>query len=101
MANSALANRATLRHLELLVPTRMVFVFDDLDDFGDHVATALHHHPIADLHTQALDLIHVVQRRAAHRGPADRYRLEPGHRREFARPAYLHVDVFHFGYAAA
>ena len=32
---------------------------------------------IADLRAQAINLVHVVQRRAFHHGAADRHRLEP------------------------
>src|SRR6185437_6384629 len=97
----AAANRAALRHLEMLVPARVLVVFNHLDDLGNHVPTALNHHPVADLYSEALDLIHVVQRGAAHRGAPDGYRLEPGDRRELPGASYLGLDVFHLRDPAA
>ncbi len=79
----------------------MVFVFDHARDFGDHVAAALDFHPVADLHAQALDLVHVVQGGAADRGAADGHRLQRGHRREFSGASDLHQDVFDLRDASA
>ncbi len=76
-------------------------VFQHLHDFGDHIAAALHLHPIANAHAQAIDLVHVVQRGAADRGAADRYRLQPCHRRQLSGAAHLHLDVFNLRLARA
>ncbi len=97
----AVALRAPLRHVEVLVAARVVFVVDDLDHLGDHVAASLHHYPVADLHAQALDLVHVVQRSPAHGGAANRDRLEHGHWCEFACPPHVHKNVFYPSRAAA
>ena len=72
----------------------MVFVFDHPSDFGDHVAAALDFHPVANLHAQALDFVHVVQSGAADRGSADGNRLQCRDRREFSGASDLHQDVF-------
>src|SRR5215472_2240100 len=97
----AIADRAAFRHREPLVAAWMLLIIKDLYDLGNHVATAFHHDPIADLYTQALDLVHVVQRRPAHRSAADRHRFEPRYGSEFAGTSHLHADVFDSGHATA
>src|SRR5947209_15330177 len=94
----AIAFRAALRKMKLFMPARLVL--HDLHDFGDHVAAALHHHPVADFYAQSLDFIFIVQRCAADCGSSDGNRLEPGHGSEFAGAAHLYLDVFYLGYAA-
>src|SRR6267142_2108298 len=96
-----LADRTVLRHLEILIPARMRFVIDDFHDFGNHVAATLDLYPVADPHAEALDLVHVVQRGAGNSCAADRNRLEPCNRRQFASAAYLGNDVFDLGDSAA
>ena len=54
------ANRAMLRHVKRFVPARMILVINDTRDLRDYVAAPLNLNPIADLHTQAFDLVHVV-----------------------------------------
>ena len=71
------------------------------DDFGNDVATALHLHPVADFHAQALDLIHVVKGRVADGGAADRNRRQFGDRRELAGTPHLYADAFNFRDARA
>ena len=88
----AAAHRAALRHVKMTMPTRLVF--QHLHDFGNYVAAALDQHPVADAHSQPIDLVHVVQRGAADRGAADRHGLEPCHRSQLAGAAHLHLDVF-------
>ena len=80
--------------MEGLSAARVVLVLDHLRDFGNHVAAALHLHPVADLHAQALDFIHVVQGGVADRRAADRDRRQFRYRRELAGAAHLHADAF-------
>src|SRR5437588_5068733 len=87
----AIAFRAALRKMKLLMPARPVL--HDLHDFGDHVAAALHHHPVTDLYAQALDFIFIVQRGAADCSSSYGNRLEPGHRSELAGAAHLYLNV--------
>ena len=77
--------RALLRHVKYLAAARMILVFNDADYFRNHVPAALNLYPIADLHAEALDLVHVVKRRARYGRAADRDRLQRSDRREFAR----------------
>ena len=49
----------------------MVFIINDLRHFRNYIPATLHLHPVANLHAQALDLIHVVQRGISHRCAAD------------------------------
>ena len=77
----AAADGTFFRHLEFACATRMIFVIDHANDFRDHVAAALHFDPIANLHAQALDLVHVVERRAAYGGAADGDGFQHGHGR--------------------
>ena len=79
----------------------MIFVFDHLRDLGDHVAAALDLHPVADLHAQALDLVHVVQGGVADGRAADGNRRQHRHRREFPGASDLHANVFELGDAGA
>ena len=79
----------------------MIFIVDDLGDFGDDIATALDLEPIPDLHAEALDFVHVVEGGVADGSAADRNRSEHGNRCELSRAADLHADVFQFGDACA
>src|SRR5579864_1488082 len=65
-------NGTLLRHVKRFVSARMIFIVEHTCDFGDHVAAALDFDPVADLHSQSLDLVHVVKGRAAHGRAADR-----------------------------
>ncbi len=87
-------HRTSLRHMKSFVTARMVFVFDHPRDFGDDIAAALDFHPVADLHAQALDLVHVVQSGAADGGAADGHGLQGRDRREFPGASDLHQNVF-------
>ncbi len=87
--------------LNCLVAARMLLVVHDPRYFGDHIATALDFDPIADLHAQAFDFIHVMKRGAADGSSADGNRLQHRNRREFAGAAHLHEDVFDLGHASA
>ena len=95
------ALRAALRHMEFFVPPRMLFVFEHLNDFWDHIAATLHRYPIADFYPQPLDLIGIVQRGAGHGSAPNAHRLQRRYRREFASAADLHQDVLHPGDARA
>src|SRR5436309_13685354 len=90
---------AVLGHLELFVSARMVFVFDHLYDFRDHVAATLDFHAVADLHAEAPDLIHVAQCGAGNGRAADRDRLEPRDRRHLPRASALGGAAFRLGHA--
>ena len=79
----------------------VIFVGDHFDDFGNYVAAALDHHPVADLHFQPIDFILVVKRGARYRCAADGNRLERGHRRQLACAAHLNKNVFNPAGAAA
>src|ERR1041385_3520968 len=68
------ADRALLRSFNFNVSARMIFV--DLDDLGDHIATTLDPHPVADLEAETLDFVHVVQSRVANSRSADWNRLQ-------------------------
>ena len=70
----------------------MVGVFDNFDDFGNHVAAALDLDPVAELEAQALDEVGVVQRGAADGGAADEDRRQFGDRGQLAGAAHLHGD---------
>ena len=92
--NLCAAHRTAFRHVKSLVPARVIFVVDDLRDFGDHVAAALHLHPIANLDAQTLDLIHVVQCGVSDGRAADQNRRQHCDGRELASAPHLHADVF-------
>ena len=53
---------------------------DDTQDFGNDVAALLDHHPVADLESQTLDLIFVVQRgsRDSRAGEEHRFQKRDG-----------------------
>ena len=42
----------------------MIFVVDDLNDLGDHIAAPFYQYPIADFYPQAINFVLVVQRGA-------------------------------------
>src|ERR1051326_403218 len=74
----------------------MIFVIDDLRDFGDYVAPALDLHPVSDLHTEALDLVHVVQSCVANGRAANLNWRKHRDRCEFPGAADLYANVFQF-----
>ena len=51
-------------------------------------------HPVADLHAQPIDLIHVVQGRIADCSPPNQDWGQHGHGRQLARSADLNANVF-------
>ena len=79
----------------------MLLVVDDRDNFRNHVPAALNLYPVADLHAETLDLIHVVQRGARYGRAANRNRLQRGNRRQFPGTPDLHQDVFDLRDSAA
>src|SRR3954471_3281216 len=89
----ATALRAVFGHMEALAPAWMILVVDDTHDFWDHVTTALHHYPVADLHPQALDLVHVVQSGAAYGCSSDEHWLQCGHGRQLSGSPHLHQYI--------
>ena len=78
------ADRARGRHPEALLVARPA-LGHDLHDVRDHVAGALEEHRVPDADVLPLDLVHVVERRVAHRDAADRHGLELRDGREHAR----------------
>src|SRR5437667_2255576 len=94
----AAADRAALRHLERLAPSRMIFVVENPCDLGNHIAAALDFDPVADLPAEPFDLVHVVQRGAADGGAADRNRLQLRDWGEFPRTPDLHVNICELRY---
>ena len=69
----------------------------DADDFGNHIAAAFDHHGVADLQTEARDLVFVVERGARDRNAADHLRRKDGHRCKGAGAAHLHCDALNLG----
>ena len=90
----AAADRAFRRHVERL-PVRALGA--DAHHLRDHVARTLHHHFIADLQSEPLDFIFVMQRGAGDRDAADFHRFQTRHRSERAGAAYLHLNGFDRG----
>src|ERR1019366_10633070 len=82
-----------LRRLDICLASRVLLVVDDLGDFGDDVAAALDLDPIANLHAQAPNLIHVVQRGIADGRAPNGNRGQLGHGREFPGAANLPAHV--------
>ena len=96
----AAAHRAMRGHLELVVAARMFLILHHFHHFRNHIAAAFHLDPVADLHSQPLDLIQVVQGGARNGRPANRNRLQRGNRRQLPGASHLHQDVFDLGYAS-
>src|SRR5215469_2024518 len=88
------AFRTVCRKLERPISARMILVVDDLNDLGNHVATALHQYPIADLHAESIYLVLVVQGGSLHSRPADRHRTQRSQWSQLSGPPDLHEDVF-------
>ena len=72
-------------------------VFDDGNDLGDDVATALDLDEVADADAEAGDLVGVVEGGARDGGAADRHRSERGDGRDLAGAADLEEDIFEAG----
>ena len=83
-----------VRHVKCLMPTRMIFIIQHAINFWDDIAAALDLNPIADLHPQTFNLIHIMQSGATDGGATDRHRLQHCHGSQFAGPADLHTNVF-------
>ena len=67
-------------------------LLDHAHDLGNHVAGAAHDHRVALAHVQARDLVGVVQGRVGDGDAGHLHRLQPGHRRDRAGAADLHLD---------
>ena len=85
------AFRAGGRHDELARAAGPLFR-NGANDLRYHVARAAHDDGVADAQVAPADFVLVVQRHIGHRGAADEHGLEPGHRRDRAGAADLHVD---------
>src|SRR4029077_19340927 len=88
------AFRTMCRKLERSLASRMILVVDDFYDLGDYIAAALHQHPIADLHSESIDLVLVMQRGALDGCSADRHWTQSRERCEFAGSPNLYQDVY-------
>src|SRR5205807_31876 len=97
----AVADRTVRGHVKLFVAARVLLAVDDFNDFGNYVATTLHHDPIANHHSQALDFIMVMQSCAGNGRPANLDRLQRGNRSKLSGTAHLHQDALHLGDATA
>jgi hypothetical protein len=88
----AATGRASERHAEVghVAVARLGHAADDL---RNHVPGAADDDAIACADALPPHLEDVVQRRARHRRAADEHRLEPGHRRQLAGAAHLHLDA--------
>ena len=92
--NFPAAFRTMAGKLERARSAWVIFVRHDFDDLGDHIPAALHQHPIADLYSEPIDLVLIVQGGAFHRCPPDWDRPQRRKRREFAGAPDLNQDVF-------
>src|SRR4029079_12025117 len=89
-------NRAATNRT-LLWRTKGLFVagslrLNDVQDFGNDLAALLNHYPVADLQSEALDFIFVVQSRARDGSTCKKDRLEVRHRRQCAGAPDLNDD---------
>src|SRR5579871_397615 len=92
----AVAFRAAMRKVEGLAPARTLFL-DDAHDLRNDIAGALDDHRVADTDVLALDLVFIVQGRAANDDAAHRDGLEIGDRRQRAASADIDEDVVDHG----
>ena len=90
----AAADRAMFGHAER---PALAALAHDAHHFRNHVAAAFHQHTIADLDSQPLDFVFVVQRGARDGDAADVDGLQVRHRRQRAGAAHLHFDIFDHG----
>ena len=86
------AHRALLRHPPRLLGARSL-LRNRGDDLGNHLASALHLHPIADAQVLGDDKVLVVQRRQLHYHSADLHRLQNRERIDRAGASHIHLDV--------
>jgi len=89
--NFPAAFRTMAGELEGARSARVIFVRHDFDDLGDHIPATLDQYPVADLDSEPIDLVLIVQGGAFHRSPPDRDRPQRRKRREFAGAPYEHV----------
>ncbi len=68
-------------------------MFDHPQDLGDHVARSLDQHPVADLQSEAIDLVEVVQGCARDRDSADPDRFQVRARGNRTGSANLDIHV--------
>ena len=85
------ADRAPIREDEWFRVGRPL-LRDDADDVRDDVAGALDDHGVALAHVEPLDLVDVVEGRAADRRPCDLDRVELGRGRQGPRSAHVDPD---------
>ena len=72
-------------------------LFHHLQDVRDHFASPLDQDGVADLQSQAFDLVHIVECGTADSDASDLHRFEHGDRRQRAGPADLHANVVDHG----
>ena len=90
----ATAHRTFLRHAKRLFLSR-AFRLDDFQDLRNNLAALFYQHPIANAHSQTLDLVGVVQRGPRDCGAGQKHRLQIRDRRQRTGPPYLDRDVEH------
>ena len=90
------AHRAIARHLNRPRVSRTT-LGDHLHDLRNHISSAANDHGIADHHTQARDLIHIVQRGIGYGDTRYLNRLETRNRRHRTGAAHLKLNVQQLG----
>src|SRR5690606_14920532 len=88
------AHGALRRQLDL-ARRRRTALRNHLHDFRYDVAGAAYDDRVADAYVLAPYLVHVVQRRIAHRHAADEHRLQARDGRQRTGPADLELDIAH------
>src|SRR5882672_11451629 len=99
--NVSAALRAAFRHVKYLVPARVLLVLNYLNDFWNHVAAPLNHHPVANFHAEPVNFALIMQRCAGHCGAPDEYGLQRRHRSQLACASYLNQNVINPAHATA
>ncbi len=85
----------------MFATARVVCILDHLHNFRNHIAAAFDLDPVADLYSEAFDLIHVVQRCARNRRAANWNRFQPCNGRQLAGAANLGDDVLDLRYTSS
>src|SRR5450755_4145282 len=90
--DSAAALRTIRGHPEFFAVGTL---FDHFQHMRDHFAGALDQHGVADLQSQAINLVHIVERGTADGDASDLHWLKHGYWRQRPSPSDLDTNVVH------
>ena len=79
-------------------PIRRAAIHNDRNHLGDNISGSAYDNRVTNLYAQAFDFVAVVQGGIAHGNTTNKYRLQPGHRRNSAGASHLELHIQQAGH---